>query len=136
MKQLTILAVLAFSTAAYLSARVTPVNATAPKTAVARVWQGKVPKDKSDEYEKYLNEAGIKKFRDIKSNLGVQMFRRELKDATEFVVISYWPDREAIRAYAGDDIEKVRHLPKDKDYLIDPEDLVRHYDILVDDRNK
>jgi hypothetical protein len=42
-------------------------------------------------------------------------------------------DRAAIKTYAGDDIDKVRHLPKDKDYLIDPEDTVRHYDVKADE---
>ena len=61
------------------------------------------------------------------------MFRRDLGDGTtEFVVISYWPSRDAIHAYAGADIEKVHDLLRDNEFLIDKEKLVRHYDIIVD----
>jgi hypothetical protein len=51
---------------------------------------------------------------------------------TYFIVVSYWPNRDAIRAYAGEDIEKVHDLPRDKEFLIDPERLVKHYDIKID----
>ena len=106
----------------------------APKhAAVARMWRGRVPTARANEYEHYLDTEGVQKLRAIKDNLGAQMFRRDLGDnSTEFVVISYWPSRDAIRAYAGADIEKVHDLPRDKEFLIDPEKTVRHYDIISD----
>ena len=106
---------------------------TKKQAHVARMWRGRVPNARADEYQKYLDESGIQKLRKIKDNLGVQMFRRGLGDGTtEFVVISYWPSRDAIHAYAGADIEKVHDLPRDNEFLIDKEKLVRHYDIIVD----
>ncbi len=39
--------------------------------------------------------------------------------------------RDAIRAYAGDDIRKTRHLPRDAEFLIDPEQTVMRYDLAV-----
>jgi len=104
-----------------------------PRAAVARMWRGRVPNSRADEYQKYLDESGVRKLRQIPHNLGVQMFRRPYDDkTTEFIVISYWPDRAAIHAYAGADIEKVHDLPRDKEFLIDPEKIVRHYDIVID----
>jgi len=101
-----------------------------PGAKVARMWRGRVPNARADKYQKYLDESGVQKLRAIKDNLGVQMLRRDLGDgSTEFVVISYWPNRDAIHAYAGAEIEKVHDLPRDKDFLIDPEKTVRHYDI-------
>jgi len=100
---------------------------------VARMWRGRVPNARAAEYQKYLDESGVQKLRAIKDNLGTQMFRRDLGDGTtEFVVISYWPSRDAIHAYAGADIEKVHDLPRDKEFLIEPEKVVRHYDIVMD----
>jgi len=32
------------------------------------------------------------------------------------------------------DHEKVRPLPRDNEYLIDPESKVKHFDVLLDDR--
>jgi len=108
-------------------------SAAPKKAAVARMWRGRVPTQRANEYEQYLDTQGVQKLRAIKDNLGAQMFRRDLGDkSTEFVVISYWPNRAAIHAYAGADIEKVHDLPRDKEFLIDPEKTVRHYDIVLD----
>jgi len=100
------------------------------KASVARIWQGRVPRARADEYQKYLNESGVQKLRQIKDNLGAEMFRRDEGDVSEFMVISYWPNRDAIHAYAGADIEKVHELPRDREFLIDPPGTLRHFDII------
>lgn len=105
-----------------------------PKNAVARIWHGRVKSAKADEYYEYLNEAGIKKIEAIEGNLGAQVLRRTQGDITEFVVISYWESRDAIRKFAGDDIEKTHFLPRDREYLLELEPTVRHFDVLLDHR--
>jgi len=56
---------------------------------------------------------------------------RDDRGRDALLVISYWRTRDAIRVYAGDDIRKTRHLPRDVDYLIDPEPTVMNYDLSV-----
>ncbi|MCF2151870.1 antibiotic biosynthesis monooxygenase [Desmonostoc muscorum LEGE 12446] len=68
-------------------------------------------------FDKYLTEAGIKKIQSIPGNLGAQVFRRTNGTITEFTVISYWESRNAIRAFAGNDIEQVHPLPKDNPHF-------------------
>jgi heme-degrading monooxygenase HmoA len=99
---------------------------------VARMWRGEVPVARAEEYDAYIRAAGLGKLRSIPRNLGVQMFRRTVGDREEFVVISYWPDEAAIRAYAGEDVLRARLMPRDPEFLIDPEPLVRHYRIAED----
>jgi heme-degrading monooxygenase HmoA len=104
---------------------------------VARMWRGRVKNAHADEYQHYLEEAGLTKLRAIKGNLGAEMHRRALGDGTtEFVVISYWPSRDAIHAYAGADIEKVHDLPRDKEFLIDPDRTVRNFDSVLVKKQK
>lgn len=43
---------------------------------------------------------------------------------------SYWSSREEIRAYAGDEIEKTHHLPRDRQYLLELPPYGKHYDIV------
>jgi heme-degrading monooxygenase HmoA len=97
---------------------------------VARVWHGRTPVAKAEEYAAYLADA-ITKFRTIPGNAGYQMMRETVGDETHFSVISYWRTRDAITAYAGDDIRKTRHLPRDAEFLIDPEQTVMNYDLSV-----
>lgn len=96
---------------------------------VARLWHGKTPNKKADEYTAYISEA-LPKFRAISGNLGYQLMRETIGDETHFVVISYWASRDAIKAYAGDDIRKTRSLPRDPELLIDLEPTVMNYDLV------
>lgn len=108
-------------------------TASLQKAKIARVWHGRTVDAKADEYEKYLYESGVKKLESIPGNLGVQMMRRSAGGETEFTVISYWASKEDIKAYAGDDIEKTRNLPKDAEYLIELEPNVKHFDLKTND---
>jgi heme-degrading monooxygenase HmoA len=103
------------------------------KTMVARMWHGRTPEKKGDEYFQYLYEAGIKKIEAIPGNLGVQVFRKDDGDVADFTVISYWESREAIKKFAGEDINKTHNLPKDPEYLLEMEPTVKHFDVVVND---
>ena len=81
-----------------------------------------------------ISAEAIKKFRALPGNRGYQMMREDAGAETHFQVISYWDSREAIHGYAGADISRVRPLPRDNEFLIDPEPTVRNYDLVVDDR--
>ena len=63
---------------------------------IARIWRGRTRRERADEYEAYNYEAGIKPL--IKMALGVQTFREDLENETEFMTISYWESIEAMRA--------------------------------------
>lgn len=59
---------------------------------------------------------------------------REVRDGiAEFRTISYWSSRDEIRAYAGAEIEKPHHLPKDPEYLLELPQRVEHFEVLVDE---
>lgn len=105
----------------------------AKSPVIARVWRGRVRSARADEYTKYLYDNGIVKLRATPQNLGAQMLKRTDGDTTEFVVISYWPSRAAIKAFAGEDIEKARFLPRDREFLIDPDEFVRHYEVTAEE---
>ena len=111
-----------------------PADKPAPASPViARMWRGRVPTSRAEEYSKYLYDNGVVKIRGIAANLGVQMLRRAEGDVTEFVVISYWPSRASIKAFAGEDIEKVHFLPRDREFLINPDETVRHYEVRAEE---
>jgi len=63
----------------------------------------------------------------------VQVLRRTQNEITEFTVISYWDSVDAIRKFAGADIEKTHNLPKDPEYLIELEPTVKHYEVVLNE---
>ena len=97
------------------------------------MWHGRTTEAKAAEYTQYLNDQGVKKLRQITGNLGAQMFRRIENGVADFYVISYWPDRDTIRAYAGQDIEKTHILPRDPEFLLEVEPTVKHFDVIIND---
>ena len=110
------------------------LSARSGKPVIARTWHGKTPREKADEYERYLAGA-ITKFPSIKGNLGYQLMRidggPDGAQYTEFQVISYWESLDAIHAYAGEDIRRTRDLPRDKEFLVGMEAHVRNYELRV-----
>ena len=109
--------------------------ATAPVLAehpmIARVWRGRTPAEKADAYRDYLFEVGVKKIASLPGNRGVQMMVSKSAEQGEFMVVSYWDSIEAIKGYAGETYTRVHDLPRDKEFLIDMETLVRHFELDV-----
>jgi len=97
---------------------------------IARVWHGRTTNDKAEAYTAYISSA-LPKFRAIPGNVGYQLMRETVGAETHFMVVSYWKSRDDIRAYAGEDINKTRHLPRDAEFLINPEQTVINYDLAV-----
>jgi heme-degrading monooxygenase HmoA len=98
---------------------------------IARVWHGRTPASKGEEYVEYIKETGVKGLIEIEGNLGVLLFKRINKDIAEFTVISFWESKEAIQRFAGEDINKARYYPEDSKYLLEMPPELEHYDVSV-----
>lgn len=109
-----------------------PFPMGSPRMVVAREWKGRVAPARADEYYRYLMD-GVKKIGSVPGSLGVQVMRRDEAGAVEFTVISYWESRKAIETYAGQDIEKPHHLPRDREFLLELPTRVLHYDVTYAD---
>ena len=95
---------------------------------IARIWRGVISAAKAEQYMEYLIETGLKDYRAVPGNRGVQILRRTYEGKAEFLLISLWESYEAIRAFAGEDIERAVYYPKDKEFLLELEPKVTHYE--------
>lgn len=98
---------------------------------IARMWHGVTPKEKADDYVEYVKKTGVKDLQATPGNQGVYFFRNLNGDRADFLVLSLWESTEAIRRFAGDDIEKARYYPKDTDYLLELEPKVTHFEVFA-----
>jgi heme-degrading monooxygenase HmoA len=57
--------------------------------------------------------------------------RRLEGDRAHFLTFTFWDSLQAIQGFAGDDVERARYYPEDKDFLLEFEPKVVHYDVLV-----
>ena len=97
---------------------------------IARFWHGITPLTKADDYAEYVKKTGIRDLQATPGNKGAFLFRRQVDDQCEFLVISAWESMAAIRRFSGDDVEKARYYPEDSDYLLELEPHVTHYEIV------
>lgn len=96
----------------------TPLPALPPRQpTIVCVWRGRTLRGRADAYEAYHREAGITPL--IAKALGVQTFREDRKEETEFVTISYWEGLEEMSAFTGVDPTVVHHLERDPEFLIE-----------------
>lgn len=97
---------------------------------ILREWRAEIRRDALDEYVAYVTATGIAHYRTTPGNLGAAIATRDL-DArrSEIVVLSWWTDRDAIRAFAGDDIGVARYYPEDDAFLLTRPATVQHYDV-------
>ena len=84
---------------------------------IARIWRGRVRRERADEYEVYNYEVGIKPL--IEKALGVQTFREDREHESEFMTISYWEDIPSMSRFTGGDPTRIHHLDRDAEFLIE-----------------
>jgi len=97
---------------------------------IARMWHGRVPSKKATAYRVFLNERAIPDYRSVPGNLGVYVLERREGEITHFITLTYWESIDAIRAFAGEDVEKAKYYPEDKDFLLEFEPRVVHYEVV------
>ena len=120
--------------AAIPSASASPVIA-GPGT-IARIWRGRTLASRANRYEAYLMSSGINRIRNTAGNLGATVLRRTENGQTEFLVISFWESIEAVKNFAGQDYEKAVILPRDRQYLVEVEPKVLHYEVVREERKR
>lgn len=97
---------------------------------IARIWHGITPAAKADEYVEFLNRSGVRDYQATEGNLGVHILRRIEGEQAHFLTLTFWDSVEAIKRFAGEEYEKARYYPEDKDYLLEFEETVTHYEVM------
>ena len=97
---------------------------------ILRQWRGRTAWTRADEYTSYLLETGVRDCEKTPGCRGVYVLRRRDGDEAEFVFHSLWDSFDAIRRFAGPDVEKAVYYPEDRAFLRELEPRVTHYEIL------
>lgn len=98
---------------------------------IARIWKGETPESKADQYFDFLKVTGIKDYQETKGNQGVLVLRCIHEGRAEFLLLSLWESWNAIREFAGNDVEKAFYYPEDPQYLLSMQPNVDHYEVLL-----
>ena len=97
---------------------------------IIRMWHGRVATSDSLTYRGFLNRRALPDYRSVPGNVSVQVLERLDGDVTHFMTLTMWESLEAIRGFAGENIESAKYYPEDKDVLLELEPTVVHYEVV------
>jgi heme-degrading monooxygenase HmoA len=98
---------------------------------IMRVWQGAVQSADAATYADYIRATGFDAYGQTPGNRGAWLLRRDDGGRTEFQTLSLWESEDAIRAFAGDDIDAAVLYPEDAKFLVGGSE-VRHYAVVAE----
>jgi heme-degrading monooxygenase HmoA len=100
---------------------------------IARIWHGKTTPAKADAYIKdYFLQTGLADYQATAGNKGVLVLRRDEAGEAHFLILTLWESEQAVKNFAGEDIDVARYYPEDHKYFDEMEPNVAHYAVLID----
>ena len=98
---------------------------------IARVWSAQATPEQAPAYVQHLKTAVLPALRQVDGFAGVTLLERALPDAVEIVVTTFWRSLEAIRGFAGADLEGAVVAAEAAALLTRFDLRVRHYEVVV-----
>jgi heme-degrading monooxygenase HmoA len=96
---------------------------------IARIWRGAVRAKDAAEYAAYAQRTGIEGYQGTPGHREAWLLWRTEGNHAEFVTVSFWESREAIEAFAGQDINTAVFCPDDERFLIERDLTVNRYEV-------
>jgi heme-degrading monooxygenase HmoA len=100
---------------------------------VARYWSARARRDTASTYAKHFNAHVLPVLETIEGYVTSTVLQREIGHSVEIVVLTYWKSLEAIRGFAGEDLEAAVVAEDARALFTDYDRRVRHYEVLVKD---
>ena len=79
---------------------------------IMRLWHGKVPLEKADEYEKFLIERAVPDYGSVDGLLKLYFTRKDEGDVAHFLLVTIWDSMESIKKFAGENPEIAKYIQK------------------------
>jgi len=96
---------------------------------IARIWRGWTKREDAKAYAEYTRAHGLVGYRQTPGNRGAYILQRDNGDRTEIITLSFWDSLEAIKGFAGEDVERAVFYPEDDRYLIARDLTVTHFTV-------
>ncbi len=104
---------------------------TKTSSVITRKWHGRIRAHDADNYITYLEESGIADYKSIDGILGVEVLRRIEGDICHIWTVTKWKNYDGIKSFAGDDYIKAQYYDRDKEFLLEFEENVEHFETFI-----
>jgi heme-degrading monooxygenase HmoA len=99
---------------------------------ILRVWRARSIGAGAAGYRRHFESRVVPGLQQLSGFAGATLAEREVGDAVELIAETRWSSLEAIRAFAGDDIEAAIVEPEAREVLVDYDERVAHYEIIAE----
>ncbi len=99
---------------------------------VVRLWHGRVPIERADEYEEFLVRRAVPDYSSVDGLRKIYFTRRDEGDLAHFLLITLWDSLDSMRRFAGGDPEIAKYYPEDDRYLLEKEERVSVYRVFYE----
>ncbi len=96
---------------------------------IARTWRGTTRAADAERYAAYIEETGLQEYRATPGNQGAWLLYRVDGDVAHFLAISLWDSMEAVRAFAGEQVERAVFYPQDDEMLVERDLHADHWSV-------
>ena len=96
---------------------------------IVRMWRGRARGAKAEAYERFGTAKVFSTLPAIAGHRGAYLLKRPLDGEVEFMAVTLWESRDAIRAFAGDAIDRAVVEPEARALLSSFDEFVSHYEL-------
>jgi heme-degrading monooxygenase HmoA len=97
---------------------------------ISRQWRGLAKVDCSQAYADHLRRETLAAIGKLPGFLRASILRRTSPEGVEYLVVTEWANLEAIRQFAGDNLEGAVVPPAVREMMLEYDHVVRHYEIV------
>ena len=99
---------------------------------IVREWRGRTNPSREQDYIDYFRRKVLPELGAIDGFLGASLLKEHRSGEVEFLVLTRWAAMDAIRRFAGEEIEEAVVHPEAAAMLLGFDRIVRHYEVVED----
>ena len=98
---------------------------------IARIWHGKTRIEHYEAYTEFTKKTAIPDYSKTPGFIKLSFLRNIKNNEAHYTLITYWENLEVIKNFAGEDFEKAKYYPEDKNFLLEFEEKVEHFEVFA-----
>jgi heme-degrading monooxygenase HmoA len=100
---------------------------------IERVWSARTNKDGAQKYGELFRRVVLPELKAIAGYRGARVLERELNGGIELVVVTRWDSIDAIRIFAGEELDRAVVHDEAAVLFDDYDRKVRHFGVVLED---